>query len=183
MSFDVYKCFLPECNLDTLLVEVLLQKPFSVNHQKGNSSIAARMNSNILRNNFAVGIIDEDKIELKALEDFYKVERLTHNGLKFFEHRDSKKKHFFIQICPAIEKWILNESKKGKIDIGDEKYNLPNTLKDLVSLKSVSQRDDQRFKILFLDMLNNEKCDEIITLRKWLLFLKENHYNSNIDLL
>ena len=181
MLFDVYKCFLPECNLDTILVEVLLHKVFSVNHQKGNSSIAARMKVKYLKNSFAVGIIDEDKIELKALQSFTEITRLTKKGLKIFEHKDPERHHYFIQICPAIEKWILTESKKGEINI--KKYNLPDSLSELVALKSLSQRNDQRFKLLFQDMLQNEKCDEIITLRNWLLFLKKNHYNSSLDLL
>lgn len=84
MSFDVYKCFLPECNLDTLLVEVLLQKPFLVNHQKGNSLIAAKMDSNALKNTFAVGIIDQNKIKLRALDKFIKIEKLSKKGLKIF---------------------------------------------------------------------------------------------------
>src|ERR1019366_8164562 len=171
MSFDVYKCFLPECNLDTLLVEVLLEKSFSVSHQKGNSSIAVKMDEKSLKNSFAVGIIDEDKVKLKALENFREIAKLTKRGLKFFEHIDPDRRHYFIQICPAIEKWILDESKKGKINIADEKYKLPDTLSGLVKLKSSFQRNDQRFKLLFLDMLENEKCDEIIALKKWLLFL------------
>ncbi|MEO6454229.1 MAG: hypothetical protein ABIN97_09165 [Ginsengibacter sp.] len=183
MSFDVYKCFLPECNLDTLLVEVLLEKTFSVNHQKGNSSIAARMNKGSLQNSFAVGIIDEDKVKLRALENFREIKKLTKNGLKFFEPIDRSKHHYFIQICPAIERWILSESKKGEINIADEKYKLPNTLGGLVKLKSSLQKNDQRFKLLFLDMLTNENCDEIITLKKWLLFLRKHHYNSNLELL
>lgn len=183
MPFDVYKCFLPECNLDTLLVEVILQKAFSVNHQKGNSSIPVRMDEKALKDSFAVGIIDEDKIKLRALDRFTEIKRLSKKGLKLFKHNEIDTHHYFIQICPAIEKWILNESKKGEIDIADVKYKLPNTLKGLVNLKGFSQRNDQRFKILFLDMLNNKKCDEIITLKRWLLFLKENNYNSNTDLL
>ena len=183
MSFDVYKCFLPECNLDTLLVEILLQKTFSVNHQKGNSSIAVKMDGKLLRNSFAVGIIDEDKVKLKSLENFIEIKRLTKKGLKFFKHADPQRHHYFIQICPAIEKWILIESGKGKIDIANERYKLPDTLSGLVSLKSASQRDDQRFSLLFLDMLKNKNCDEIIALKKWLLFLKKHNYKSNIDLL
>ena len=159
MSFDVYKCFLPECNLDTLLVAVLLKKSFSVSHQKGNSSIASKMNRSPLNKSFAVGIIDEDKIELKALESFINIDRLTRKGLKFFKHPE--RHHYFIQICPAIEKWILSESQKGKINIAGEKYKLPDSLGGLINLKNSSQRNDSRFKTLFLDMAENEKCDEV----------------------
>ena len=49
MPFDVYKCFMPECYLDTNLVEVLLNKPYTVNHKKGNSSIVKAMESDRLK--------------------------------------------------------------------------------------------------------------------------------------
>lgn len=35
-----------------------------------------------LKDGFAVGIIDEDKVRLKELDTFVKVERLSKNGLK-----------------------------------------------------------------------------------------------------
>ncbi|MCW3115634.1 MAG: hypothetical protein JWR18_4030 [Segetibacter sp.] len=181
MLFDVYKCFLPECYLDTLLVEVLLNKPFSVNHKKGNSSIAVVMNNSPLKDRFAVGIIDEDKVRLKELDTFIHVERLRKNGLKIYRH--SNKNHFFIQICPAVERWILKECEKASIDIAADRYRLPNTLKGLKAMKGLTQRSDERFKRLFRDMSENESCDELIELRRWLLFFRENNYNSNLDLL
>ena len=181
MLFDVYKCFLPECYLDTLLIEVLLKKPFSVNHKKGNSSIAAIMKHGPLKDGFAVGIIDEDKVKLKELDTFTKVERLSKNELKIYYN--SQRKHFFIQICPAIEKWVLKECDKASINLAAEKYRLPSTLKDLKAMKGLAQRSDERFKRLFNDMCDNKSCDELIELRRWLLFLKANNYNTNLDLL
>ena len=181
MLFDVYKCFLPECYLDTLLVEVLLNKPFSVNHKKGNSSIAAIMHNSPLKDGFAVGVIDEDKVRLKELDTFDEEERLSKKGIKIYTH--SVRKHFFIQICPAIEKWILKECEKATIDIASDRYQLPNTLKGLKAMKGLTQRNDERFKRLFRDMSENEHCDELIELRRWLIFLKENNYNTDLDLL
>ena len=130
---------------------------------------------------FAVGVIDEDKVKLKELESFNKVERLNKRNLKLFNKPGSH--HYFIQICPALEKWILTECNKGGIDTADKKYNLPTTLKGLTDLKGLAQRNDLRFKMLFKDMLENEQCDEMIELKRWLLFLKENNYNTNLDLL
>jgi hypothetical protein len=130
---------------------------------------------------FAVGIIDDDKVKVKDLDSFNKVDRLTTNGLKFFKHPN--RHHYLIQICPALEKWILKECEKGNINIADEKYKLPISLKGLTYLKGLTQRNDERFKMLFRDMLENERCDEIIELKRWLLFLKENNYNTNLDFL
>jgi hypothetical protein len=176
MPFDVYKSFMPECFLDTNLVEVLLNKPDSVNHKKGNSTIAVQMKTK-LANNFVVALIDDDKRKLKELEEFGKVERLWRPGLRLFTHH--VRKHNFIQLSPAIERWILTECEKGGITLSD--YDLPDSIDKLKDLKGISQRKDARFNNLFRMMLQNEKCDEISELHRWLIFFRDNHYNTNID--
>ena len=170
---------MPECFLDTNLVEFLLGRSNSVNHKKGNSSVAAAMNQKRFENSFVVGIIDDDKRKLKVLEDCLEYKNLWRKGLKIYKRRE--RQHYFIQLSPAIEKWILNECEKGNIEI--EKYNLPGSFQSLKNLKGFTQRNDQRFKSLFADMLMNENCDELIELKRWLLFFKENNYNTNLDLL
>lgn len=169
---------MPECFLDTNLVEVLLNKPDSVNHKKGNSTIAVQMETK-LADNFVVALIDDDKRKLKELDVFEKVERLCRPGLKLYTH--PVRKHYFIQLSPAIERWILVECEKSDIKLPD--YGLPASIGELKELKGISQRKDARFTKLFGDMLQNEACDEITELRRWLLFFKDNSYNTNIDLL
>jgi len=179
MLFDVFKCFMPECCLDTNLVEVLLERSNSVNHKKGNSSIVEKMNDPRLVDGFVVAVIDDDKIKVKGLEELDKINRLWRNGLKLYKHPD--RKHFYVQISPAIERWIMNECSKAGIVLSE--YGLPDGLKALVDMKSLTQRSDERFKRLFRDMLANENCDEINELKRWLVFLRDNNYNSNLDLL
>lgn len=176
MPFDVYKCFIPECFLDINLVEVLLNKPDSVNHKKGNSTIAVQMKTK-LADNFVVALIDDDKRKLKELAAFGKVERLWRPGLKLFTH--PARKHYFIQLSPAIERWILVECEKGGMKLPD--YGLPAGLDGLKALKGLSQRKDIKFSKLFGEMLQNEACDEIRELQRWLVFFRDNNYNVNID--
>lgn len=170
---------MPECYLDTNLVEFLLGRANSVNHKKGMSSVAAKMKEKRFADSFAVAIIDDDKRRLKELDECLKIERLWHRGLKLF--KQPQKQHYFIQLSPAIEKWILRECEKANIDLA--LYNLPVNFLDLKNMKGYTQRNDERFKKLFEDMLQNENCDEMIELKRWLLFLKQNNYNTNIDLL
>jgi hypothetical protein len=178
MLSDAHICFIPECYLDTNLVEFLLGRANSVNHSKGISSVAAKMKGKRF-DNFAVAIIDEDKRKLKELENCVKVTRLWRAGLKLFKKRDQQ--HYFIQLCPAIEKWIVNECEKGLINLVD--YDLPVSFDDLKKLKGFAQINDDRFRKLFEEMLRNESCDEIVELKRWLKFLKENNYNTDLDLL
>lgn len=164
--------------MDTNLVEVLLNKPDTVNHQKGISSIAILMRGQ-LSDTFVVALIDDDKQKLALLKEFSKVERLSRTSLTLFRH--AVRKHFFIQLSPAIETWLIEESAKGEINFSD--YGLPDSINGLKRLKGLPQRKDPRFSKLFKDMLQNEKCDEIIELKRWLIFFRDNTYNSNIDLL
>lgn len=152
---------MPECFLDTNLVEVLLNKQDSVNHKKGNSTIALLMREKLV-DNFVVALIDDDKRKLKELNDFNKVDRLCRNGLKLFNH--PARKHYIIQISPALEKWILTECDKGSINL--KGYGIPVSIKELKALKGISQRKDARFTKLFKDMLQNENCDELIEMRR-----------------
>lgn len=170
---------MPECFLDTNLVEALLNKPFAVNHKKGNSSIIKAMEGDRLKDSFVVALIDDDKVKVKALEEYEKIERLWKESLKLFKHRE--RKHFVIQVSPAIEKWILEECEKGKIDM--EEFGLLNDLKELKHMKGLSQRNDVRFKNLFKKMVGTDACDEIIEIKRWLIFLRDNNIQTNIDLL
>ncbi len=132
-----------------------------------------------LTDNFVVALIDDDKRKLKALDKFDKVVRLCTTGLKLYTH--PARQHYFIQISPAIEKWILVEAEKAKINLED--YDLPNNLTELVDLKDRTQRDNKKIHRLFQDMLQNESCSEIRELKRWLIFFRDNHYNSNIEAL
>lgn len=177
MLFDVYKSFVPECFLDTTLVEVLLQSLGSVNHQKGNSTIGTLIESGRLANTFAVGLIDDDKRKLAVLKKFEKVERLCRDGLLLFRH--PVKKHYIIQVSPAMERWILKECEKADINL--IAFGLPDSLARFKKLKGLAQRSDNRFKRLFNEMLQHEACDEIRELQRWLEYFRDHHYNSNVD--
>jgi len=179
MKIDIYKCFIPECCLDTLLIEVLLKRSNAVNHGKGNSSVASKMKEERMLDCFAVGIIDKDKIEVKDLAEYESIEKLNKEQLKLFRH--PVRPHYIIQICPAIEKWILNECRKAGISLTN--YELPDDVKKLAKMKSQTQRSDPRFKRLFKDMAANENCDEAQELLRWLEYLRDNNFNANTDLL
>ena len=54
------ECIVPECYIDSCLIEVLLNADRShVNHQKGNGKVAREMKIKFA-NDFCIGVIDED---------------------------------------------------------------------------------------------------------------------------
>ncbi|MGN6490799.1 MAG: hypothetical protein ACTHLE_02285 [Agriterribacter sp.] len=170
---------MPECFLDTNLVEALLNKPNAVNHKKGNSSIINAMENERLRDGFVVALIDDDKVKVKALEGYIKIDRLWKATLKLFKHPE--RNHFVIQVSPAIEKWIITECAKGNINM--QEFGLPADLNGLRRMKGLTQRNDDRFKELFKRMLSVKACDEIIEMKRWLIFFRDNNIQTNIDLL
>ena len=171
------KCIIPECYIDSCLVEVLLvaDKDY-VNHHKGNGKEANEMKRSFA-NDFCLGIIDEDKEPLDYLKEF-KVKKIT-EYLVLWEHNN--KKHFIIQIRPVVEKWFLKICEENEISLIE--FNLPVELKALLKItKSVGSRKDERFIKLFKKM-KNKNCQAVIDLKNWIEFLKNNKHNSNIDLL
>lgn len=170
---------MPECFLDTNLVEALLNKPYTVNHKKGNSSILKAMEESRLKDHFVVALIDDDKVKVRALENYRKVDRLCKTSLKLFMH--TGRKHFVIHVSPAIEKWIMTECEKGQINI--DAFGLPGDISGLRRMKGLSQRNDSQFKTLFKQMIAGEACDKIIEMKRWLLFFSDNNIQTNINFL
>ena len=171
------KCIIPECYIDSCLVEVLLvaDKDY-VNHHKGNGKVAKEMKENF-DDDFCLGIIDEDKEQLDYLKEFE--EKKATEYLKLWKHQT--KHHYIIQIRPVVESWILEICRHNEINLAD--FNLPTELKALLRItKSVGSRKEERLVKLFKQM-KKKNCSPVIELKNWIEFLKENKYNSNLDLL
>ena len=77
---------IPECFVDTCLINVLLQiDKGSVNHGKGNSTVANKMKT-LFHDKFAVGIIDRDKREIEYIKEFNLENETLGNKILLFKH-------------------------------------------------------------------------------------------------
>ena len=85
-----YNNIMPECYIDTTLVESLLDA--NVNHKHNCNEVAKEMQKGKYKNEFAVGIIDNDKRKLSYIEDGFVKIGQTEN-LTFLKHRN---KHQYI---------------------------------------------------------------------------------------
>lgn len=171
------KCIIPECYIDSCLIEVLLvaDKDY-VNHDKGNGSVAKKMKEGF-KDDFCLGIIDEDKEPIDYLKEFN--ERKATEYLKLWKHE--QKHHYIIQIRPVIEKWFVRICNENEINLTE--FDLPTDLKSLMRItKSISSRKDERFIKLFKQM-KNKNCQPLMKFKEWVEFLKINKHNSNLDLL
>jgi polyhydroxyalkanoate synthesis regulator phasin len=97
-----------------------------------------------------------------------------------WRHKDKDKHHFIIQICPALEKWILEVCKKGSIDIS--KFGLTEFLDSLKNYtKTQSNLQDEKLKKLFKEIANKKDIKEVNKLRSWITILKGKNYRVDIN--
>jgi len=167
---------IPECYVDTNLIETLVPPKKGYNHQMGCGTVSKKMQENF-SDSFALGIIDKDKKQLDYLKEFDEV--IVRDNLCLLKHKE--KHHYIIQIRPAIEKFMLNCAQCCGINI--EHFGLPSKIDDLKKIaKTTRSKNDQRFKDFFKSLIK-EKASDIEVLRLWVSYLKDNNYHANLETL
>jgi hypothetical protein len=164
-------CFIPECYVDTALVESVL-KTDGVNHQKGCFTVSGVMENKFV-DSFAVGIVDFDKRRPAYLNGFVQIASSTH--LALVKHKT--KPHYVVFVKPAMDGFVLSCAEELGIKI--ETFGLPSDLKAFTrETKTITTQDDKRFKALFLHLRN---AGEIKILGNVLNYLKDKKYAAAID--
>lgn len=169
---------IPECFVDTNLIETLVPPKGRYNHQKGCGKVARVMKEDFL-DRFAVGIIDKDKSEVDYLKEFTVV--CEKGALILHRHFNPAKHHYIIQINPAMERFIIDNAASVNISLSD--FDLPEELDQLKKVsKSVNTKSDERFKHLFSAM-HQAGADDMVRLARWVGYLKENMYTADREVL
>lgn len=157
--------------MDTNLVSTLLGG-IGVNHQKSCNNVVALMKGRF-GDDFAVGIIDNDKRRPNYLDACIKLAKSDH--LQLYKH--PQKHHYIITVSPAAEVFILDAAKSAGISLGD--YDLPSDLKGLLKItKHVVTNKNPKLICLFRDL---SLTGEFRLLGKVLNYLFEHEYKSNQD--
>ena len=160
----------PECYIDTNLTEFLLDS-HGVNHQKGCNAVAKKMMESNLKDQFSIGIIDNDKRQHSYVNEFTEIARTQHVTL--LKHKE--RPHYFIRISPAMDQFIMDCAREQGINLTD--YGLPSELEAFTKItKDVKVKNDNRFKSLFVAL---ESCKEIAILRSALEYLNEEQYKCD----
>lgn len=171
-----YNNIMPECYIDTTLVESLLDA--DVNHKHNCNEVAKEMQKGKYKNEFAVGIIDNDKRKLSYIEDGFVKIGQTEN-LTFLKHRN---KHQYI-IKVGKEHKAMETFIKANVDalgMKMEDFGLPSDLAKLIeqTKDSVSTQKDPRILKLCKTM---RQSPEVAKLQDILAYLATNKYNVDID--
>lgn len=165
---------MPECYADTLLIETFVPPVKGYNHKASCNKVEIGVKN---FDGFALGIVDNDKKVIPYLRMFEIIDEVE-DSLKLWKH--PLKHHYFIQIIPALEKWILNVCKKTKIVLGE--FDLPQDFENFVKItKSMASFKDQRLKALFKKMSEKEDLVEVRKLRGWISLLKEKNFKVDIN--
>ena len=152
---------IPECYVDTNLIETLVPTAKGYNHQKGCNNVVKVMKEK-LSDKFAVGIVDKDKRQVSYVNEFAEI-----------GHTD--KAHFLIMIDPAVDRFILKCAKEEKVEM--KQFDLSDELRSFTAqTKQVSSKEDTNFKKLFHEI---KSAEEITILRNAIKYLKEKQYSSN----
>ena len=168
---------IPECFVDTNLVETLVP-PIGkgYNHQHGCGTVTKVMKEKF-SNGFAVGIIDKDKREVDYLKECNTI--IVTGGLLLHKHKI--RHHYVIQIAPVIERMILSNALSVHINLED--YDLPSDLEQLRKVsKTENSKKDIRFKRLFRDMKAANAAD-LVKLEAWIKYLIEKNYKADMGVL
>lgn len=152
-----YPNLIPECNIDTLFVEML-------GYKKPNHAPSITIVSSILEkktNQRAMGFVDSDKRQPLYFKEF-KVIDTTANA-KLLKHPE--RHHYLVVVNPDMDTFIFNLCRKLGINIAD--YNFPSDFKAFVSfVKKNAIRSNPNFKNLLNTILQKNPA-EITKIKHW----------------
>ncbi len=165
---------IPECYVDTNLIETLVPPQRQYNHQKGCGTVTKVMKEKFA-NGFAVGIIDKDKKEVDYLKEF--TELAHSDGLILHKHKT--KHHYIIQIVPGMEVFIFD--CLAAVGMYPSQHELPDDLEAFrKESKTTNSKDDDRFRRLFKALRNAGSAD-IIRLHNLISYFKPKTYTANVN--
>jgi hypothetical protein len=180
----MYKTVVPECFIDTWLVNTFLQASYKkgVNHGKGVSRVVKKMEADF-NDSFSIGMIDKDRRELDCIKADFSV--INHKIADYaILHKHNSKPHYLIQLCPESEDWICNVSKAIGINLNTD-HKMPDTPHSLGKItKKVTSNYDKRFEALFKDILNKSEqlnFEPVLKMKSWLRYLTDSKYNVDLN--
>jgi hypothetical protein len=173
------KSIMPECYADTLLIQTLVPTKIGYNHQHSCFKVEGEMRLGRLMDQFALGIIDKDKETIGYIREFDNIDEVA-GSLILWRHKNNAKHHYIIQICPVLEKWILNLCAAEGIQI--EQFGLSNSLEGLKEhTKSRASLFDEKLISLFREIDSKNNNSSIRKLKNWVRTLKDQNYNVDIN--
>lgn len=168
--------FVPECFFDTVLLKALLQTTKRVRHKKGCDNVLRELESERLKDDFAVALIDRDKREPEYLKSC----SVYFDNYKLLLWKHSFKQQFIIQLNPPLEKWIIEVLDEAGLKI--ESFGYPRDFKLLKSKikNDIDDETDEKLNKLVKAIINTN-CETIKKMKAVLVYFKEKNYEADIN--
>jgi len=165
------KDIFPECDADTLLVE-LITKRGKANHNKGVSKVSKALKNRSDKQGPFVAVIDSDKFK-RLHQDPYlpQFSEVISNYINGKEHlklnKLPNKQHYLVFIHPEFEPWIWEQAALAEINFEELGYN--NDYKGFeTDAKNYGLAQSKKFK-KFVNAVVSANPPGIIMLRRWLV--------------
>jgi len=150
---------IPECNVDTLLVELMgFKRP---NHQHGISNVTKEMQEKY-QNRLAIGVIDNDKI---ARHPYYQEFKIIETREHFLFKHSPDTQHFIIVVTPDFEHCMFNISEELGINPKEHGFKNVKQFKKFTRTDDVAENQNVK---QFLNRLIQKKNSPIQYLRTWI---------------
>ena len=178
------KSVIPECNIDSCLFNVLLQfGKDGVNHTKGNTTVVKKVVEKF-DDLFCVAIIDKDKRDIAFISNECDEIDLGNFGEYFRFFKRKERHHYFIQMVPEIEDWMVKVAEKLDVEFHDFGIRAT-TINELKTItKSIASKNDERFIRLFREFIRKAgelDFEPILKLRRVIQYILEKQYNVNLN--
>lgn len=112
-----------ECKPDERLAKVLGIPSKNIEHHNDKGRIGNLLKEDV----YVIAMVDEDPGKPSS-KSFATLEKESEaHGIKVLVHK--KKKQYVVVLCPELEGWIINISKKSKISLSE--FGLPEKAKQL----------------------------------------------------
>jgi hypothetical protein len=160
---------IPECYVDTNLIQTLVPTSSGYNHAKGCPAVAKKMQEKF-SDKFSVGIMDNDKRKVSYLSEFDEVA----NDKKIYVFKHKIRCHYIILISPAVEGFILDAVNELSINL--RKYKIPSTLD---TMKKETKQIDAKSCIKYTNLFKKLRgASEFKKLARLILYLKNYPFSA-----
>jgi len=164
---------LPECYIDTILIEALVPTSKGYNHKKGCPAGAKAMQEEF-NDTFALGIWDRDKRVIPYLSQFESINKI--HDVELLVHPN---KHHYLILHPVIEKWLYEQAEQT--NLLPENFKLPKEWKDFKKISKKTTDNNKHTDDIkkLAKALKNNNAPGITVLTKWTEYLKIHHRNAD----
>ena len=171
MMTNDYLCIIPECYVDTNLVQSIMRVE-GTNHQKSCGQVTNQM-QNKFKDKFAVGIVDKDKKQSTYSNESIPI--ASSNELTLCKHPQSH--HYLVKINHVMESFILNSAKEVNLDL--IKAGFPDSLE---GLKKVTKHANAKNNVALTKLFKIVSTStEMTLLADTLNYLHKKQYCANDD--